>query len=77
MGKSNENSLLVAEYAVGIMMYLAKNFNEYLIPVNKTSKIKMHKYFNEKENWNYWIWVYRKKYSKASIWVQQYILCKN
>ena len=40
LGKSNENSLLVAEYAVGMMMYLAKNFNEYLIPVNITSKIK-------------------------------------
>lgn len=40
LGKSNENSLLVAEYAIGMMMYLTKNFNEYLIQVNKDSIIK-------------------------------------
>ena len=40
LGKSNENSLLVAEYAIGMMMYLTKNFNEYLIQVNKNSIIK-------------------------------------
>ncbi len=40
LGKSNENSLLVAEYAIGMVMYFLKNFNEYLIPVNKNNLIK-------------------------------------
>lgn len=35
LGKSNENSLLVAEYAVGMVMFLIKNFNDYFNKIYK------------------------------------------